>query len=194
MFFILLFLIILIILVKKSKMQIVIKNLDFSSQRKEKVKSTYEAYLEVIAFNKIKIIKINLKKLRNNKINFNKVLEQAKKIRENGTKEQFAEQLIGVRDLKIDIKELALKVEIGTEDAAVTAIVIGIIASILGIIIKNQKFQIFPIYQDKNILNIQLDCIFTLNLMQYIYKTIKKGRKENERKSSDRRSYAYSNE
>ena len=194
MFFILLFLIILIILVKKSKMQIIIKNLDFSSQRKEKVKSTYEAYLEVIAFNKIKIIKINLKKLRNNKINFSKVLEQAKKIRENGTKEQFAEQLIGVRDLKIDIKELALKIEIGTEDAAVTAIVIGIIASIIGIIIKNQKFQIFPIYQDKNILNIQLDCIFTLNLMQYIYKTIKKGRKENERKSSDRRTYAYSNE
>jgi len=127
-------------------------------------------------------------------MNFNKVIEQVKKLQENGTKEQLANQLIGVKDLKIDIKELDLKIEFGTENAAVTAILIGIIASILGIIIKNQKFEIYPIYQDKNILNVKLDCIFNLNLMQYIYKTIKKGRKENERKSSDRRSYAYSNE
>ena len=75
-----------------------------------------------------------------------------------------------------------------------TAISVGIISTILGIILKRQKFEILPVYQEKNVLNVKFNCIFRINLIHYIYKTILKGRDENERKPSDRRAYAYSNE
>lgn len=195
MFFILLFLILLVVIVLNSKLQIKIYNLDISTERKEKIKKDFELYLEIITFNKIKIFRINAKKLQSKKINMGTLLEKAKKIEETTDKKELIENgLKSLKNLQLEIKKAELKAEIGTEDAALTAISVGIIASVLGIILKKQKFEIMPIYKDKNILNIKLNCIFRINLIHYIYKTILKGRDENERKSSDRRAYAYSNE
>ena len=93
-----------------------------------------------------------------------------------------------------------MHIEIGTEDAALTAISVGIISSIIGILLKDKitpkdKFEIQPIYIQKNLINLKLNCIFTIDLMHYIYKNIlKERRKKNERESSNRRTYAYSNE
>lgn len=195
MFFILLFLILIAIAIWNSKLEIKIYNLDISTARKETIKKGSEAILRIIIFNKIPIAKINLKKLKNKKVNLGAVIERTKKLEQEGNKQKWLIGLIkSLKDFKIEIKEADLKVELGTEDAAVTAITVGLIASILGIILKGQKFEIMPLYQDKNILNIKLNCIFRLNLMHYIYKTVSKGRDENERKPSNRRAYAYSNE
>ena len=98
-----------------------------------------------------------------------------------------------MKDLQIVIIKANLNISLGTEDAATTAISVGVLASILGIILKKQKFEIMPIYQNKNILNIKLNCIFRIDLIHYIYKTILKGRDKNERQSSNRRAYANSN-
>ena len=197
MFFILFLLILLAIIITiwKSKLEIIIHNLDISTIRKEKIKRNFGIYLSIITFNKVRLFKIDLKKVKSKKINLGTVLERAKKLEEKGDKSKWFIALIkSLENFKIEVKEFDLKAEIGTEDAAVTAIFVGIISTILGIILKRQKFEILPIYQDKNVLNVKLNCIFKINLIHYIYKTILKGRDENERKPSDRRAYAYSNE
>ena len=195
MFYILLFFILAIIVFWNSKLEIQIKNLDISTEREEIINKNIEPYLGIIIFNKIQIFKVNLKKIKTKKINLGEVVERVKNLQQKKGKQEWLSEVIkSLKHFKIEIVKADLKVELGTEDAALTAISVGAIGSILGIILKKQKFEIFPLYQDKNILNIKLDCIFRLNLIHYIYKTILKGRDENERKSSNRRSYAYSNE
>ena len=196
MFFILLILILLIILIINSKLQLKIYNLDISTVRKEKIKKNYEIYLGIIIFDKIEILKLNLKKLQTRQINMKTILDKAKMIEEkSNNKKQLAKTaLIGFKDLQIKIISADINLELGTENAATTALLIGVISSIFGIILKGKKFKVSPLYQDRNILNIKLNCIIRFNLIHYIYKTILKGRDKNERKSSDRRPYAYSNE
>lgn len=194
MFFILLFLILLIVIILNSKLQITIENLDISTERKEKIKKDFEIYFEIIIFNKIKIFKINAKRFKNKKLDFNEIIEKAKKISKKSSEKELAISSIkSLKDLQIVIIKANLNISLGTEDAATTAISVGVLASILGIILKKQKFEIMPIYQNKNILNIKLNCIFRIDLIHYIYKTILKGRDKNERQSSNRRAYANSN-
>ena len=197
MFFILLLLafILIVVITYNSTLEIKIDNLDIATDRKATIKRNFEIYLRIIVFNKIPIFKINLKKIKNKKIDLGTVLERAKMF-ENRTNKQAAlkDFIQSLKNFEIEIKRIDLNVELGTEDAAFTAISVGLISSILGIILKGNKFKVMPIYQNKNILKIKLDGIFRTNLIHYIYKTILKGRDKNERKSSDRRSYAYSNE
>ena len=195
MFFILLFFILVVIVILNSEVQIEIYDLDISTNRKEKIKQNYKTCIRLILFNKIKVFKINIKKFKNKKININIFLDKINADKENANKKELIQSILkNLNELRIKIIKADLKVELGTEDAALTAISVGIIGSILGFLLKKQKFQVLPIYKQKNILNIKLNCIFRVNLMHYIYKTILKRREKNERKSSDRRTYAYSNE
>lgn len=195
MFFILFILVLLIIIVLNSKLQLKICNFDISTERTKKVKDNFEIYLEIIIFNKLKIFKFNLKKFKNRNIDIKMLLNKVKQFEQKNINKQFIiETIKNLKNLQLQIISADLKVELGTEDSATTAILIGIIASILGVILKGYKFETIPIYREKNILNVRLNCIIRLNLIHYIYKTISKGREKNERKSSYRRSYAYSNE
>jgi len=129
------------------------------------------------------------------KINLVRVLETTRKISKKANNQVLLKDLIvSLKNFEFETKKADLKVEVGTEDAALTAILVGTISSILGFLLKRQKLKILPIYENINILNIKLDGIFRVNLIHYIYKTILKGREKNERKSSDRRTYAYSHE
>ena len=195
LFFILFIIILFAIIIWNSRLQLKIYNLDFSTARKERVSKDFEIYLGIVIFKKVEILRINLKKIKNKKMNLGTVLEKAQKLEGKNNKQEMVIELIkGLKDFDFEIVKADLKVKIGLQDATLTAISVGIIASILGIILKKQKFEILPVYQDKNILNIKLNGIFRVNLIHYIYKTILKGRDKNERKSSDRKSYAYINE
>lgn len=46
-----------------------------------------------------------------------------------------------IQNINIDIKNIDLNVNIGTEDAGITAILVGILAGILGIIIKSRNIR-----------------------------------------------------
>ena len=72
----------------------------------------------------------------------------------------------------INIKKIDLNVQLGTEDAALTAILTGIISAGLGMILRKPKYEIIPIFSNKNFLKIKLNCIISINLTQYIYKLI----------------------
>ena len=87
-----------------------------------------------------------------------------------------------IKKINVEIERIDLKICIGTEDAAITAIIVGILSIILGNIIKKPKYQIIPQYINKNILKIKLDGIFYIDLMQYIYKLVKKRLKREKKK------------
>lgn len=94
-------------------------------------------------------------------------------------------QLKTLRHIKIQIQKLDLKIAIGLEDAAATAVCIGAIASIVAILLrkymktKNQNiWEVVPVYQNRNLLNIKIDGIFRIRFIHMIYTiyvVIKKG-------------------
>ena len=105
---------------------------------------------------------------------------------------------------KFNIKKINLSINIGTENASLTALLVAIISSITGIVFrksiidsKKQSFRIVPVYINKNLINIAVSGIFEIkmihiiNIMYVLNK--KKGVKKNER-TSNRRTYDYSYE
>ena len=187
MFFLFIFIIILflIIAVHTIKLGIEIQNFKINTECTEKINKNYQINIYLSIFNRIKILNKDIKeiKIRNKDLDI---------------------RILKKKDLKIDYKEVIqniniekidLNIQIGTQDAALTAIIVGIIASVLGVLIRKPKYEVIPIYLDKNFIKIRLDSIFTVNLTHYIYSQIFKrwGGKKNER-TSNRKSYANSYE
>ena len=135
MFFILFIIILFAIIIWNSRLQLKIYNLDFSTARKERLSKDFEIYLGIVIFKKVEILRINLKKIKNKKMNLGTVLEKAQKLEGKNNKQEMVIKLIkGLKDFDFEIVKANLKVKIGLQDAALTAILVCIIASILGII------------------------------------------------------------
>jgi len=105
------------------------------------------------------------------------------------------------KSLNINIENINLKIEMGTENAALTAIIVPVISTVLSIILsrkikreQNQKFEIKPIYINQNLINIMFSGIFEIkmiHIINIIYILNKKeGVGKNER-TSNRRTYDY---
>lgn len=187
----------------KSKIEIEIKNLDISTMRQNIINKNYEIIIALVIFNKWRIIKLKITKDKIKKIRKSKMIKRldTKLLKNKKTNKSIIQT---IKELKIEIKKIEMQIEIGLEDAALTAISVGIVSGIIGILLKDKitakdKYEIKPIYIQKNLINLRLNCIFRIDLMHYIYKQLKnnilkeRGNKY-ERKSSNRRAYAYSHE
>ena len=154
--------------------------------------------LKVYIFEKIKIIEFDLKKIDlKNQIIKNRLQKQIEGNKLNLNTVNF---LINTNYI---IEILNLEVFIGTEDAAITAIGVGTGYAIISNLLKkkfldyrNIKYEILPIYKNKNIFKLELDSIITLKMENLIdiIRFMKKGRVKKNDRSSNRRSYAHSNE
>lgn len=173
--FILVIFTILIIAIHTSKIGIDIKNLIIDTDAEEKINEDGKIYVYLLLFNKIKLFRKNVRNIPMKDVKFEASDFDIKIFKNKDIKINYFEL---IRNINIDIKNIDLKVKIGTEDAGVTAILVGIFAGILGIIIKKPKYQILPIYANRNLLKINLNGIFTIYLMHYIYKFIKDNIKE----------------
>ena len=153
--------------------------------------------LKIYILKNIKITEINLKKINLNNEKFkNKIQSQIKQ-------EKFNINIINFfKNNNYILEKMNLKIIIGTEDAAITAIGVGIIASFISIFLKDkinnlnkQKYVVLPIYENKNIVKIEFDGIFTFKIANIIgmAKYLKRRVDKNDR-TSNRRAYAYSNE
>ena len=162
--FILVIFTILIIAIHTSKIGIDIKNLIIDTDAEEKINEDGKIYVYLLLFNKIKLFRKNVRNIPMKDVKFET--------------SDFDIKIFKNKDIKINYLELIQNVNIGTEDAGITAILVGILAGILGIIIKKPKYQILPIYANRNLLKINLNGIFTIYLMHYIYKFIKNNIKE----------------
>lgn len=173
--FILVIFTILIIAIHTSKIGIDIKNLIIDTDAEEKINEDGKIYVYLLLFNKIKLFRRNVRNIPMKDVKFETSDFDIKIFKNKDIKINYLEL---IQNINIDIKNIDLNVNIGTEDAGITAILVGILAGILGIIIKKSKYQILPIYANRNLLKINLNGIFTIYLMHYIYKFIKDNIKE----------------
>ena len=153
--------------------------------------------LKIYILKKIKIAEINLKKINLNNEKFkNKIQSQIKQEKFNINAINF------LKNNNYILEKMNLKIIVGTEDAAITAIGVGIIASLISIFFHNkiydlnkQKYVVLPVYENKSIVKIEFDGIFTFKIANIIgmAKYLKRRVDKNDR-TSNRRAYAYSNE
>lgn len=176
MFFLFVFIIILviiglIIIIHTSRVGIEVQNLIIDTEQPQGKKINEESKINVyiLIFGKIKIFKNNVKNMKRPDFKIKNKNIDIKILQDKDLKINYKSLL---KNIYLDIEKIDLNAQIGTEDAVLTAILVGIISSILGILIKKPKYQVIPIYTNKNFIKIRLDGIFSIYLMQYIDKMI----------------------
>ena len=112
------------------------------------------------------------------------------------------ELITSLKNIQIEIKEINLKISIGTENASLTAFVIPVISTFIATILSKQinkynnkqSFLITPVYIDQNLINIEGSGIFEIKMI-HIINTIcilnKKRKGDKNERTSNRRSYDY---
>lgn len=206
-FFICLFLILTITVIILSTISVRIEKFKASNYNEYgKFYIDYKVFFELLFLNKLKIFSIKIDKELVDKL---KVKEKVKNIdfkqaKTNMPSKKDLKQII--KKLQIRIDKLNLKAEIGTIDVILTSAIITILASIIGIglarIIKRYNkekysYEIYPIYQNKNLIKVDLNCIIKVkmvHIISIIYLLVKKRRVEKHERASNRRSYDYSYE
>ncbi|MCI8273376.1 MAG: DUF2953 domain-containing protein [Clostridia bacterium] len=151
------------------KVEINVEELIINTEANKILNDEYKIYLYLVVFNKIKLFRINVKKIDFRKLKFLNNNIDIKFLKNKEIKLNYKEIF---ENIKIDIKEIELQIQISIQDAATNAIIAGIVSALLGIIIKKPKYEVIPIYANKNFLKINLNCIISIYLMQYIYKLI----------------------
>ncbi len=201
---ILILILLLLSLILFSTLKIQIKDLQTANfPLKEKLQ--YEINISLYLFNHVKWLSISL-----NKAKIKKAIQKIplQKIDVKKIEQDFKLQDITVlKKLKINLSNFYLEADLGLESPISTAFIIALISSFISILLphltkeikENQyKYTIQPIYQNKNLYKIRLNCIIELkmvHIINVIYILIKKGKSdENERTTSNRKSYGYSYE
>lgn len=199
-----LFVFLVFILLIFSKIQIQIDNLSFSSNRIRHINKDYQIIIKLLVFSKIPIFKYNITKTKLEKLRLKeKVRNMDFKILKNRNK--FDKKMLkATKKINISIKKIKLYIELGTENASLTSIIIPIASTVIANIFykkvenyKNQNFTIKPIYINQNLINILIDGIFEIkmiHIINIIYILNKKEGVKKYERTSNRRSYDYSYE
>ena len=192
------------------KIKINFTDFEFNTQKHNKLEKDYKIKITIYTFNKIPIIKTKITNekiqqiIKNPKIK-EAIQNQETKLIEN-RKDIDINLIKSIKNIKIEIEEIQLKITIGTENAATTAFIIPILSTIIATVLSRnikkyndkQTFEIKPVYINQNLLNIefsgiiQIKMIHIINTICIVNKKKRKGDK-NER-TSNRRSYDYSYE
>lgn len=189
-----------------SKIKIQIINFRFSSQTQRHINKDYKIIIKLYALGVIPILKINITKAKLEKI---KLKEKIKNIDLSYLEKNpsFNKEIWkAIKRLNISIKNINLHVDLGTENASLTSILVPAISTIIAIVLRkkvknfeNQIFMIHPIFQNQNLVNLYISGIFEIkmshiiNIIYILNKKERKGVKEYER-TSHRRPYDYSYE
>lgn len=204
--FILLIIAILInVIILLSKIQIQIKNVHFNSSKpKGKLDANYKIIIIVYILKKIPILKINVTQSKLKKLKLKEKVRQAEIDIIQNKKKIDKEILQELRKIKVQIKYWDLELLLGTEDAKITALIVGYLSIFLGIYLnkkiskhENKKFSIQPVYIGQNILKLIFEGIFeikTVNIINIIWNLKKKERRNGNERTSNRRTYDYSYE
>ena len=169
--FVLVIIVILSIAVHTSRVGIEIENLIINTEanKGDKINKESKIYVYLVLFGKIKLFKKDVKNMKPPSFKIKNTDIDIKILKGKDVVINYVEMF---KNIDIDIKMIDLNMQTGTQDAAITAILTGIISSMLGIIIKKPKYEIIPIYSNKDFIKIRLEGIFSIYLMQYIYKCI----------------------
>lgn len=201
--FILIYITILIITLLLSVLSIRIERMNISNYSKEKLLKDYEFHIELKLLNKIKILDIIINKAFIEKMQlkdkFNNI--NLSQLRKDIPNKKEIKNII--KKLNIDISQLNLNIDIGTEDVIITSAIVAMLSAIIGIVLaqvikkydkEKYSYTITPLYINKNVIKISLSCIIQIKIVHIIYiiyVLFKKRRVYKYERSSNRRSYDY---
>lgn len=200
-FFIIIFLILMCLTIQIQLENVYVTNISIS---KKWLQPNYKIYICLFLFGKFKVFRIKITEKLLQKIKWQDKVRRLE-IKLINDRKNFDKNFIKIiKNIKIQAEKLEIKITIGLENVAWTAFAIPILSTILAILIrpvwnnnKKQCFKIQPIYQDKNILNLEVEGIFRvkmIHIMHIIYILIKKRRSDKNVRTSNRRTYGYSYE
>lgn len=178
----------------------------FNSMNKNYFEKNFVIVITFLLFHRVTVFKIKvnnekIKKLLSSGRIRKTIKEQELKIIKN-RKGLDKDILKGIRDIKIDIEEMDLRVFVGTENASITAFIIPILSTVLATILSKsikkynnkQIFSITPVYINENLINIEFSGIFQIKMI-HIINTIcrvnKKRKGDKNERTSNRRAYDY---
>ncbi len=187
------------------KIQIEIADFKFSSTNKKLIDEKYLAYIRLKLLGKITVFRLKITSTMIEKIKQKKDFQ--KKFKDK--LELFGFQIIenqdrfdlkileALKSSNIKIKDFDLEVEIGTENAVLTSMLVAFLGTVFSIVLNGKKFVIHPRFINQNFINFSISGIFEVK-MNHIISIIfnfnkKEGVREHER-TSDRRPYDYSYE
>lgn len=193
-FFILLIICLLII---SLRFEIEIENFEYSNYKKQ-IPDNFKVKFRIFIINKLKILELKINKEKMKKIYSKQKLEKidTKKMMRKLPKSN--KEKIKILEM-LKLKKIKLYLEIGTEEIMLTTMIIPILSSVFTVIFsmacnpKDCYYKVIPIYIDKNIYKINLDCIISIKMIHIIvimWKFLRKRVDTNER-TSNRRPYAY---
>ena len=197
--YIFMIIILLFILLIFSKIQIKIEDFKFSSQLPKHTNKDYKIIFKLYILSKIPIFKLVITDEKIRKMNMKeKFRKMETKIIE---KKEFLNKNIieSIKKVELIIKNIELKIDLGTESTILTSILVPIISTVISIFINQkiqdynrQKFIVNPIFTNKNLINIEITSIFELKMIHIInsiYVLNKKEGVENYERTSNRRTY-----
>ena len=177
--FILLIFLCLALVVLTSKLDIRIINLIIDSQSIKHLNDRYEIIIRLKIFGNIPILKFTINKNKLRKIQQSwKMNEKVKQLEKDilQNKDKFDMQMI--KELKefskgIYVDDLELEIEVGTENAFLTSMLVAFFSSILAISFsimhvkkKNIVYEIEPVYRNENFIKIEISGIFQIKLIR----------------------------
>lgn len=192
------------LLITCSNLKLEIKKFILINKKVEK----FELIISLNLFNKIKWLRLKLDNKRVKKIRGSTKLKVLNKILDTKVLRKFKDaRKILAKDWKhilnevneFDIEKIQLESKIGTENAAITAIITGALSAILGIILarkaSNQQYKIEPIYINKNYIYLSINCIIGIKLVHIINMNKRLGKEVYQKygRTSNRRTYVNSN-
>ena len=192
-----------------STIQIEIKNLNFdSSKPKSKRLEEYLFIIKLKLFNKITWIKLKINKInkaKNSTFYKKVILNKIRKI--NETQSFKISDIKALNELKIKTDKLNLYIKFDTKETTVTAFLTAIISTLISIVLsrtttkyekEKYRYKVEPVFCTQNLFKICIDCIISLKMVHIInvIYILKKKRSVNkyDKRTSNRRTYAYNNE
>lgn len=176
--FFLLLVILLFIIVKYTTIQLEIHNCNFNIPKRvgRIINEDYKIIIKLYLFKKFKYKKIILTKDKLEKLkNKNNFKNLETKILKNNIKFNIKKVEV-IKKLKVNLNKLDLQIIFGLKDAANTAILAGGVSSIIAIILskitKNNEllfWKVTPLYKDRDIFKVRLNCKIELELINIIY-------------------------
>ena len=182
-----------------SKIQIKIENFKFTSETIRHINTDYKFVIKLYILSKIPILKISITKKFLEKLKLKEkmktfemdLIENKLKVDKNFFK--------AMKKLDVNIKHLNLRIDLGTENASFTSLLIPILSTIISMLLrnrikdyKNQHYIINPIFTNQNLINIELSSIFEIKMIHIIdsiYVLNKKEGVEKYERTSNRRAY-----
>lgn len=177
--------------------------LHFPKTNNRNLNENYKVTITLYILKKIPILKLDITKTKLEKLEIKNKLKDLE-IKIINDRNNFDLETIKIsKKLQPRIEGLNLKIIIGTEDAAITSYIVAIMSSSIGILLKNSlqnrsnSFTVTPIYINKNLFKLELNCIIKVKMIHIIYIIYilnKKRRDEKNERTSNRKSYGYSYE